>query len=79
MIRDIQDRIGITVINFFFPPLAVALLAGLDWDTTINCVLFLLLVLPSHVHGFYISSVYFHRQKKVRLPRKFLDSPQQSG
>jgi hypothetical protein len=32
----------------------------------INCVLFLLAVIPAHVHGFYISIVYFYRKRKVR-------------
>ncbi|KAF1353761.1 hypothetical protein BDV97DRAFT_285830, partial [Delphinella strobiligena] len=51
-------RIGLTILNVFFPPLSVALLAGLEWDCMLNCILFLCGVLPSHIHGFYISCVY---------------------
>lgn len=65
--RAFLYRIVITLINIFIPPLSVALLAGVEWDCTLNCILFFLGVLPSHVHGFYISCVYFHRRKKVCL------------
>ena len=63
--RAFMYRICITIVNIFFPPLAVAMLCGLDHDCMINCFLFLLAVIPSHVHGFYISCTYFHRRKKV--------------
>ncbi|KAI7216712.1 hypothetical protein KC333_g4675 [Hortaea werneckii] len=59
-------RFWVIVVNLILPPLAVALLAGVDVDFLINCALFLLAVIPSHIHGFYISMVYFHRRKKVR-------------
>jgi len=32
-----------------------------------NCLLFLLAVIPSHIHGFYISWTYFFRRRKVLL------------
>ncbi|RMY10463.1 hypothetical protein D0867_07603 [Hortaea werneckii] len=59
-------RFWVILVNLILPPLAVALLAGVDVDFLINCTLFLLAVIPSHIHGFYISMVYFHRRKKVR-------------
>ncbi|KAI7160294.1 hypothetical protein D0869_10188 [Hortaea werneckii] len=59
-------RFWVIVVNLILPPLAVALLAGVDVDFLVNCALFLLAVIPSHIHGFYISMVYFHRRKKVR-------------
>ncbi|KAK0823196.1 hypothetical protein LTR73_008721 [Friedmanniomyces endolithicus] len=67
--RALAYRASLTVINIFFPPLAVAMLCGWEWDCMLNCVLFLLAVIPSHVHGFYISCTYFHRRKKVRWKR----------
>lgn len=42
------------------------LLAGPQTDMLINCLLFLCAVIPAHIHGFYISWVYFSRKKKVR-------------
>jgi uncharacterized membrane protein YqaE (UPF0057 family) len=51
------------------PPIAVMMLTGLGHDTMVNSLLFLAGVLPSHVHGFYISSTYFHRRRKARKGR----------
>ena len=48
------------------PPLGVLLLCGPEMDMIINCILFLLAIIPSHVHAFYISMTYFHRKRKVR-------------
>src|ERR1700753_2303572 len=56
----------ITCCNILFPPLAVFLLTGAGEDFVINSVLFLLAVIPSHVHGFYISMTYFNRKRKIR-------------
>ncbi|KAJ9605668.1 hypothetical protein H2200_009517 [Cladophialophora chaetospira] len=56
----------ITVLNILFPPLAVMMLTGPNEDFIFNCVMFLLAVIPSHVHGFYISLTYFNRKRKVR-------------
>jgi len=53
------------MINIFFPPLAVAMLTGMGMDTALNCLFFLLAVIPSHVHGFYVSWVYFSRRRRV--------------
>ncbi|MCJ1306910.1 hypothetical protein MMC25_000554 [Agyrium rufum] len=64
-----MQRIFLTLINIFFPPLTVCLLAGPSTDCLINCLLFIAGVIPSHVHGFYISCTYFHRRKKVRKGR----------
>jgi uncharacterized membrane protein YqaE (UPF0057 family) len=60
-------RCIVLVFNLIFPPFAVAALAG--WtsrDTLINSCLFLLAVIPSHIHGFIISMTYFSRKRKVR-------------
>ncbi|KAI9709794.1 MAG: hypothetical protein M1820_003197 [Bogoriella megaspora] len=62
-------RVSLTFVNIFFPPLAVMMLAGADTDCLINCIFFLLAVIPSHIHGFYLSCTYFHRLKKVRAGR----------
>ena len=66
--RGLLYRGLLTLINIFFPPIAVAMLAGAEWDCMLNCIFFLCGVLPSHVHGFYISCVYFHRRGKVCFP-----------
>jgi uncharacterized membrane protein YqaE (UPF0057 family) len=66
---DICYRIGITLLNIFFPPIAVALLTGLNTDCIINCGFFLLAVIPAHIHGFWISCTYFHRKRKARKGR----------
>ncbi|KAK7516766.1 hypothetical protein IWZ03DRAFT_415279 [Phyllosticta citriasiana] len=62
-------RITITLINIIFPPLAVIMLTGFGMDTMINCLLFIAAVLPSHIHGFYISCTYFARRRRVRKGR----------
>jgi uncharacterized membrane protein YqaE (UPF0057 family) len=62
----VVKRLAITIVNIFFPPLAVYLLCGLGEDFLLNCLLFLLAVLPSHIHAFYISFIYFHRKRKIR-------------
>lgn len=59
-------RLCLTLINVFFPPLSVLLLTGPYTDTLINCLLFIAGVIPSHIHGFYISCTYYHRKGKVR-------------
>ena len=59
-------RFVIMICNILFPPIAVAMLTGMNEDLIFNCVLFLLAVIPSHVHGFYISLTYFNRKRKVR-------------
>lgn len=45
------------------------MLTGLGHDTLVNSLLFLAGVLPSHVHGFYISCTYFRRRRKARKGR----------
>ncbi|KAK5121317.1 hypothetical protein LTR85_005483 [Meristemomyces frigidus] len=67
--RALVYRAFLTCINIFFPPLAVAMLCGMEWDCMLNCCFFLLAVIPSHVHGFYISCTYFHRRGKVKKGR----------
>jgi uncharacterized membrane protein YqaE (UPF0057 family) len=59
-------RLVICILNILFPPLAVMMLTGLNEDVLLNSVLFLLAVIPSHIHGFYISLTYFNRKRKVR-------------
>lgn len=48
------------------PPLGILLLCGPETDLIMNCILFILAVIPSHIHAFYISMTYFHRKSKVR-------------
>lgn len=62
-------RILLLCINIFFPPLTICLLTGPEMDTIISCCLFLCGVIPSHIHGFYLSCTYFHRRKKARKGR----------
>jgi|SRR6186713_2626339 len=62
----VVKRVTITILNIVFPPLAVFLLCGFGRDLLINSILFLLAVIPAHIHGFYISFVYFSRKRKVR-------------
>ncbi|EXJ76868.1 hypothetical protein A1O3_10513 [Capronia epimyces CBS 606.96] len=59
-------RFVIACLNILFPPLAVLLICGPNEDLLFNCLMFLLAVIPSHVHGFYISLTYFNRKRKVR-------------
>ncbi|KAI9659816.1 MAG: hypothetical protein M1821_001167 [Bathelium mastoideum] len=74
-------RIFLTIINIFFPPLTVLILAGPGYDCLINCIFFLLAVIPSHIHGFYLSCTYFHRRRKVAKgrwpggPKFLIESP----
>lgn len=70
-------RVIIALLNIIFPPLAVLLLCGPNMDFIFNCLLFLLAVIPSHVHGFYISLTYFNRKRKVR--RGVYPGPARSG
>ncbi|KAI4595926.1 hypothetical protein KJ359_006217 [Pestalotiopsis sp. 9143b] len=62
-------RLVVLVFNIIFPPAAVFLLTGCYTDFMINCFLFILAVIPSHIHGMYISFVYFGRKNKVRKGR----------
>jgi uncharacterized membrane protein YqaE (UPF0057 family) len=66
MIRLLVEKIWISLVNIFCPPLAVFLIAGPGRDVVFNCFLFALAVIPSHFHSFYITSVYFYRKRKVR-------------
>ncbi|KIX93170.1 uncharacterized protein Z520_11024 [Fonsecaea multimorphosa CBS 102226] len=59
-------RLVITTLNILFPPLAVLLITGPNQDFIFNCVMFILAIIPSHIHGFYISLTYFNRKRKVR-------------
>lgn len=68
---DISYRIALTILNIFFPPLAVAILCGFGADFMVNCLWFLLAVIPSHIHGFWISRTYFHRRRKVNCAIKY--------
>ncbi|OQO02017.1 hypothetical protein B0A48_12490 [Cryoendolithus antarcticus] len=79
--RALAYRVVITIINIFFPPLAVMMLAGLHWDCMFNCLLFLAAKIPPHVHGFYVSCTYFRRRGKVKKgrypggPKSLIHSP----
>jgi len=60
-------RLTICLCNIVFPPLAVGLLTGFtSHETLLNSILFLLAVIPSHIHGFWISAVYFTRKRRAR-------------
>lgn len=60
-------RVIITTCNILFPPLAVGLLTGFtSHETLLNSALFLLAVIPSHIHGFWLSTVYFTRKRRAR-------------
>lgn len=67
MLRSLTHRITITTLNILLPPLAVLLICGPGWDIALNCILFICAVVPSHIHGVYLSIVYFHRRHKVGL------------
>jgi uncharacterized membrane protein YqaE (UPF0057 family) len=62
----VVKRTTVAICNVLFPPLAVWMLCGVGEDLLINSVLFLLAVIPSHVHGFYLSWTYFNRKRKIR-------------
>jgi uncharacterized membrane protein YqaE (UPF0057 family) len=65
----VLKRAGIWICNLIFPPLAVFLLCGAGEDLFINSMLFILAVFPSHLHSWYISTIYFSRKRKVRKGR----------
>ena len=44
-------RLSLFVINIFCPPLTILIIAGPGYDCILNCCLFLLAVIPSHIHG----------------------------
>ena len=60
------DRLLLTIVNIFFPPLAVFLIIGPYTDTLVHCCLFICGIIRPHIHGFYISCTCFHRKNKVR-------------
>ena len=67
------SRIFIFILNILLPPLAVLLVTGPGMDFMLNCVFFLLAIIPSHIHGMYVTWTYFSRKRKVangRLPGK---------
>ncbi|KAL2051403.1 hypothetical protein ABVK25_008270 [Lepraria finkii] len=64
------DRLLLTIVNIFFPPLTVFLITGPYADTLVNCCLFICGIIPSHIYGFYISCTYFHRKNKVRKGKR---------
>ncbi|KAH0356942.1 hypothetical protein KCU81_g725, partial [Aureobasidium melanogenum] len=66
MLRTLCYRISITLLNIFFPPLAVGFLDNFSTDCLVNSILFVCGVLPSHIHGFYVSCVFFSRRHRVR-------------
>ncbi|KIW88279.1 uncharacterized protein Z519_10846 [Cladophialophora bantiana CBS 173.52] len=59
-------RLVIAALNILFPPLVVLIITGLNEDFILNCVMFILAIIPSHIHGLYISLTYFNRKRKVR-------------
>ena len=65
MIRGVAYWFVVFCINVLFPPLAVMIVAGPGMDTILNCLFFLLGVIPSHIHGFYMTCTYFSRRRKV--------------
>lgn len=63
----VVKRATVATCNVLFPPLAVWMLTGeAGEDLLINSCLFLLAVIPSHIHGFYLSWTYFNRKRKIR-------------
>ena len=57
-------------LNVFFPPVSVLIMCGADMTFVVNVLLWLCAIIPSHVHGFYVSCVYFHRRRKVSRLRQ---------
>ena len=78
----VVQRLSMTLLNILFPPVAVFIMTEeMGFDVMMSCLLFTLAIAPSHVHGFYLSCVYFHRMKKVKKgrypggPKPFISSP----
>lgn len=44
------ERLTLVLINILFPPIAVYYLTGFGTDLLVNCFLFLLAIVPAHVH-----------------------------
>ena len=51
------------------PPLSILLLTGAGRDTLLSILLLIAGVIPSHIHAFYLSYVYFSRRKRVERGR----------
>ncbi|EMF14067.1 uncharacterized protein SEPMUDRAFT_115360 [Sphaerulina musiva SO2202] len=66
---DLRYRLSLTILNIFFPPLALLIVCGPDMTFAVNCLLYIFAIIPSHIHGLYVSCVYFHRRRKVRKGR----------
>lgn len=66
---DLGYRLSLMFLNVFFPPLSVLIMCGADMTFVVNVLLWLCAIIPSHVHGFYVSCVYFHRRRKVSRKR----------
>ncbi|CAK1357701.1 unnamed protein product [Cercospora beticola] len=66
---DLGYRLSLMFLNVFFPPLSILIMCGADMTFVVNVLLWLCAIIPSHVHGFYVSCVYFHRRRKVRKGR----------
>jgi uncharacterized membrane protein YqaE (UPF0057 family) len=64
--KMVVKRTAVACMNILFPPLAVYMLCGAGQDLLFNSILFLLAVIPSHVHGFYLSFTYFNRKRKAK-------------
>ncbi|KAJ0114329.1 hypothetical protein J7T55_010718 [Diaporthe amygdali] len=67
--RIFLERITLTLVNVFLPPLSVMLVAGVGMDALVNTLWFLCGVIPGHIHGFYVTWTYFSRKKKVKKGR----------
>lgn len=66
---DLRYRLSLTILNIFFPPLALLIVCGPDMTFAVNCLLYIFAIIPSHIHGLYVSCVYFHRRRKVSCIR----------
>ncbi|KAK7734683.1 hypothetical protein SLS53_007786 [Cytospora paraplurivora] len=65
----VAGLILLILIALFFPPAAVALVAGCGVDVLINIGLTLLGYIPGHIHAFYILYVYYSRQEHLARER----------
>jgi len=57
----------LVIVNLFFPPIPVFVLAGCGMDLLINILLTFLGYFPGILHGFYVIWVYYDRREQVAL------------
>ncbi|KAI1310006.1 hypothetical protein F5Y03DRAFT_346526 [Xylaria venustula] len=59
----------LVLITILFPPVGVAIVAGVGADLCVNILLTILGYIPGHIHAFYLEYVYYDRREQARQGR----------